>query len=771
MIRLKIWTIIKQMHCMLFFIFVLFSACSLTNLAYADKKLESVTLQLKWFHQFQFAGYYAALEKGFYEDEGLDVTILERDLKFNPVDQVLNGSADFGVTNSELLLHYLKGKPVVLLSSIFQHSPLVFLSKTSPLVHSPHGFFGKKVLMNSASQDIELRSMLQREEISLNEIDLIDKYASPEDYLDPDIDIIAAYITNEPYYLNINNIPYSTIYPSTYGVDFYGDSLFTSLKRTKKNPDQVRRFVRASLKGWKYALEHQSELIEIIINKFGSLKSKNHLIYEAGKVKELISADLVKIGHTNPGRWQSIANSFEDLEMISNSEDFSNFFFDPNVGRYEIEKNTVTYISLLFLLFVVILFFMLALTRKLKIEVNTRIDIEERLKKSEQYYRSLFQNTGAATIIINENMLIKHCNDNFAILYGRKREDIEKTITLKDFVADEDIHRICRYHEARSRDSKSVPNRYDFKFVSADGEFKNIHVYIDLISGSTDRVASLIDMTEKVKTQEILIQTEKMISVGGLAAGMAHEINNPLAGILHGSQNILRRLSPDYKNNTKIASDVGCTFEDINSYLEQRGVLRMIRGIQSSGERAAEIVKNMLEFSRRSDSGRTSCDLNSIFEDTIDIVSCDYDLIKKYDFKHTQIIRDYAEESHMVSCFKTEIEQVLLNLIKNAAYAMYEISHQRSPKLTLRTKVEKEFIIIEVEDNGPGMPEDVRKRVFEPFFTTKLPGSGTGLGLSVSYFIITQNHKGLFEVESEVGKGTKFSIKLPRIRSIPIKNG
>lgn len=748
---------------MLLLLFVLFSTCSITSQAYANKKLEKVTLQLKWFHQFQFAGYYAALEKGFYEDEGFDVTLLERDLRFNPVDQVINGNADFGVTNSELLLHYLKGKPVVLLASIFQHSPLVFLSKTSPLVHSPHGFFGKKVLMSSAPQDIELKSMLQREEISLNELDLIDKFATPEDYLNPDIDIIATNLTNQPYYLDINNIPYSTIYPSTYGVDFYGDSLFTSQKRAKNNPDQVRRFVKASLKGWKYALDHQSELIEIIINKFGSLKSKEHLIYEADKVKGLISADLVKIGHTNPGRWQTIADSFEELEMISNPQDLNNFFFDPNIGRYEIKKETVIYISLLFLIFVIILFFMLALTRKLKIEVNTRKDIEERLKKSERYYRSLFHNTGTATVILGENSYIKHCNSNFADLCGLEIDEIENKAKWTDFVSYDELARMQQYHMSRDSDEDPAPNAYEFKFIRANGEIRNINVYVERISGSTDRVASLIDLTEKVKTQEILIQTEKMVSVGGLAAGMAHEINNPLAGILHGTQNILRRLSPDYKNNLKVASEIGCTFEDINSYLEQRGVLRMIRGIQSSGTRAAEIVKNMLEFSRRSDSRRTSCDLNNIFEDIIDIVSCDYDLIKKYDFKHTQIVKEYADVSQMVSCFKTEIEQVLLNLIKNAAFAMYETSHLRSPKLTLRTKIEKEFIIIEVEDNGPGMPEDVRKRVFEPFFTTKSPGSGTGLGLSVSYFIITQNHNGLFEVESEVGKGSKFSIKLPKI--------
>ncbi|WP_432736398.1 ABC transporter substrate-binding protein [Maridesulfovibrio sp. FT414] len=728
----------------------------------ASAKQDNVTLQLKWFHQFQFAGYYAALEKGFYTEEGLDVTIIERDLSFNPVDLVLEEKADFGVSNSAILLDYLQGKDVVLLASVFQHSPLVFLSKTPPLLHSPHDFKGKTVLMSTATQDIELISMLRKERIALSSLALIDRFATPEDYFDPEIDVIAAYLTNQPYYLEEKEVPYSIIYPSTYGIDFYGDTLFTSRKQVINNPERVRKFLRASLKGWAYALSHTEELIDIIINKFGSLKSKEHLRFEAAAIQKLVQPDLVKIGHINPKRWENICDYFHEDVNTLKKRDLSSFYFDPTEGSVVMKKETAIYISSLFTITIIILCFTVYIARKLKNEIHQKMLFEKKLTKSEKYYRSLFENTGTATVILGEDFTIKRCNNNFIELSGYSKTEIENKMKWTEFVSLEDLARMREYALSRKAGNMSVPTSYDFKFMRRSGEIRNIHVFVGLIDDSTDRVASLVDMTEKVKTQDLLIQTEKMLSVGGLAAGMAHEINNPLAGILQGAQNILRRISPANKANIEIAHKQGCSCDQIYNYMEERGIVRMLEGIQNSGERAAVIVKNMLDFTRRNEAGMTSCNLNELIEGILDIISCDYDLKKKYDFRHTEIIKDFKNDLALVACYRIEIEQVLLNLIKNAAYAMYETSKVRAPRLILRTQQDAKYVTVEVEDNGPGITNEVRRRIFEPFFTTKSPGFGTGLGLSVSFFIITQNHKGVFEVDSEVGKGSKFIFKLPR---------
>ena len=285
-------------------------------------------------------------------------------------------------------------------------------------------------------------------------------------------------------------------------------------------------------------------------------------------------------------------------------------------------------------------------------------------------------------------------------------------------------------------------------------------------NGQAYRVAGIAeDITERKKTQEIMIQTEKMMSVGGLAAGMAHEINNPLGGVLQGTQNVIRRLAPDLKANLDTAEETGINLQELQQYLEKRGILSILSGIRYSANKAAEIISNMLQFSRKSESNRAPTNLVRLLDRVLKMAVQDYDLEKKYDFKNIDIVKEFGTDIPLIPCTETEIEQVILNLLKNSAQAMEENGNHESPRITLRCYNDRNWASIEVEDNGPGMDESTRKRAFEPFFTTKPVGTGTGLGLSVSYMIITENHNGALEVESEPGQGTKFIIKLPLTRA------
>ncbi len=275
-------------------------------------------------------------------------------------------------------------------------------------------------------------------------------------------------------------------------------------------------------------------------------------------------------------------------------------------------------------------------------------------------------------------------------------------------------------------------------------------------------VIRIEDVTTRAQLEEIMIQTEKMMSVGGLAAGMAHEINNPLGGILQSAQNIERRTDPGLAANRDAAAEVGTDIGAVRAYMERRGILRMLAGIADSGRRAAAIVSNMLNFSRRSSSQHAPCDLHALIENVLVLASSEYDLKKRYDFRKIEIIKDFDPQLPPVPCTATEIEQVMLNLLKNAAQAMNSmVPPPPHPTLTISTRAAARHAEIRVRDNGPGIPREDRKRIFEPFFTTKAPGDGTGLGLSVSYFIVTNNHKGAFAVESEPGAGAEFIIRLP----------
>jgi signal transduction histidine kinase len=266
----------------------------------------------------------------------------------------------------------------------------------------------------------------------------------------------------------------------------------------------------------------------------------------------------------------------------------------------------------------------------------------------------------------------------------------------------------------------------------------------------------------------MMVQSEKMLSVGGLAAGMAHEINNPLGAILHNVQNIRRRLSLELPKNLEFASEAGIDLPTINRYLQGREVPQLLDGIQQAGARAAKIVTHMLSFSRRSTRQMAPCDLPALIDQAVEIASSDFDLTLGFDFRGQNITRQFDPRLGQVPGTANELEQVLLNLLKNAAQAI----HQRAPggepgHIILRTRLNPPWAEIQVEDNGIGMPESVRKRTFEPFFTTKEIGQGTGLGLSVSYFIITNNHKGQMEVHSTQGVGTCFTLRLPLESTLP----
>jgi len=310
--------------------------------------------------------------------------------------------------------------------------------------------------------------------------------------------------------------------------------------------------------------------------------------------------------------------------------------------------------------------------------------------------------------------------------------------------------------EARPVVRDKIPRRKDGRTT-----YSIIEVFPLSASGGTGVVVRIADVTDRVRMEDMMVQTEKMMSVGGLAAGMAHEINNPLGGILQGVQNVSRRLLEDLPSNTSVAEDVGIPLKSVRAYMTSRGVPAILEGIRECGLRAARIVANMLEFSRSSESSRAACDVVGLLERALELAESDYSLKKKYDFRKIHLEKDYAPDLPLVHCSATEIEQVFLNLLRNAAQAMGNHQGNFTPRLKLSVRLDGSWIRIEVADNGQGMDEATRRRIFEPFFTTKEVGEGTGLGLSVSYFIISRNHGGSFAVESEPGQGAAFIIRLP----------
>ena len=388
-------------------------------------------------------------------------------------------------------------------------------------------------------------------------------------------------------------------------------------------------------------------------------------------------------------------------------------------------------------------------------------------------------------IALLQNYLFNIINSMPSILVGvNKRQQVtqwnlqaqmETGIRLEDAVGKDVIELLPRLSQnmdqiAESIVSKQVKTSLKNSFQKkGDIQYEDIIIYPLITNGVDGAVIRMDNITDQVLLEEMMIQSEKMLSIGGLAAGMAHEINNPLAGMMQNTQVVYQRLSGDIPANNKVAEELGLKMGSIKEFMSRRGILETLEMINKTGGRAAKIITNMLSFARKSDTVFKANDLAALLLDTVELAKNDYDLKKQYDFKKICIETEFDPDIPRVLCDEGKIQQVFLNLFKNGAHAMHDISNpQKESRFILRLKKETNMVRIEVEDNGPGMNEDIQKRLFEPFFTTKEAGKGTGLGLSVSYFIIANDHKGKMYVKSTPGKCTTFIIQLPYFDGIDL---
>jgi PAS domain S-box-containing protein len=295
------------------------------------------------------------------------------------------------------------------------------------------------------------------------------------------------------------------------------------------------------------------------------------------------------------------------------------------------------------------------------------------------------------------------------------------------------------------------------------GHYVDIIIYPLELPDYKGAVIRIDDVTDRVLMEDRLVQSEKMTSVVGLVEGMAHEINNPLGGIIQGAQNVIRRLSPELPKNVETAAEHGIDLIKVQDYINERQIPKFLEGIRSSGKRAADIVSYMLQFSQVHHAPKESRNLAKLLDSLLETITSSEEYKVSSLLNDIEFVKDYDETLPDVPCISSEIEQVMRNLVRNAIQAVTGQDQKETPKIIIRTRHEptRNMILIEVEDNGIGMDETIQRRVFEPFFTTKPPGEGTGLGMAVSYFLVTVAHQGLMDVESEPGRGTVFSMRLP----------
>ena len=397
------------------------------------------------------------------------------------------------------------------------------------------------------------------------------------------------------------------------------------------------------------------------------------------------------------------------------------------------------------------------INEKLASEITIRRSIETQLTHTQSILDSIIDSMPSALFTLDNKGYIIQCNQQAADWLNCDRHPLVGK-QLSNYINElTDFNDLIR----QSLSDNSVKKIERIQLSLPIGSFPaDITLYPLKDNNLNGLVIRIDDISQRQKMEEVIMQTEKMKSVGGLAAGMAHEINNPLGAILQGIQNIKRRIQVENDKNMEIAKVYDLDLTSMTGYLEQRQIIKFLNNIQDAGQRAASIVSNMLQFSRGTQKQLSQTHIKDLIERTLDLAHADLEL------KNIEIQLADIDESLMFHCIPSELEQVILNLLQNSAQALshYQPNHPDKnwvPHINLSATQDAKHTYINVKDNGPGIAKDVRRRIFEPFFTTKDIGAGTGLGLSVSYFIITAHHNGQLDIESKPGEGACFTLKIP----------
>ena len=307
--------------------------------AFSNPPLKKVTLQLSWFDQFQFAGYYMAKEKGFYKDAGFDVEIIPFRFGLDIPKDVEEGKTDFAIGRETLILERASGKSIVALYALFQVSPIILIAKESSNIKSIRDFMGKRIMATiDDASEVSLKAMFNASHLSNKAYTFIEHSHNIQDLVDEKVDIISAYISKAPFDLKQENVPYRVFSPSEHGFDMYSDFLFTSEKLIKENHDMVVAFKEASLKGWQYAYSHIDESVDVIFEKYNSQKlSKEALSYEGEELKKLSFYQTETLGKIEKNQLQRIYDLYNVMGFISKQMKIESFVLN-NFGELTKEE-------------------------------------------------------------------------------------------------------------------------------------------------------------------------------------------------------------------------------------------------------------------------------------------------------------------------------------------------------------------------------------------------------------------------------------------------
>lgn len=312
-------------------------------------KLEKVSLQLSWLHQFEYAGYYAAKEKGFYRNVGFDVEFKEMDFekKDSVIKDVLSGKTTYAIDYSSITKAFLLGEPIVFVANFFKHSPLVLAVQKD--IRVPTDLIGKRFMGgNDALENTAILFMLNEFKIKGTDFINVPQTFNLDSFINKQVDATTIFLTNQTYFLDKIGYQYNIINPEKYGSEFYVNNLFTSKRELLNNPFRVRAFRNATIKGWEYALKNKEEIIDLILKKYNTQnKTKDELLYEAHNIEMLMLPKVYPIGSIDSKRVKRMAEKYVQLGLIPKDVDmtFNDFIYDTAKSNLKFSDKELNYLK------------------------------------------------------------------------------------------------------------------------------------------------------------------------------------------------------------------------------------------------------------------------------------------------------------------------------------------------------------------------------------------------------------------------------------------
>ncbi|PLA73552.1 hypothetical protein CYQ88_10620 [Hydrogenovibrio sp. SC-1] len=692
----------------------------------ASSELIPVKLQLKWLHQFQFAGYYASVEKGFYKDVGLDVTLIAANAELDPVSEVMSGNADFGVGTSELLLRRAQGEKVVVLGVIFQYSPLVLIAKRDKVFKTLYDIMQQPIAIESGSSEIVAYLKSRGIEVHQVEIEGHDFYI--EKLIKGEIAAQTAYTTTEPYLMDQLGIEYQLFSPRSVGIDFYGDNLFTTEAMIANRPQRVRAFKAASLKGWEYAMTHPEEIIELIKKKYSPHSSVEALRYEAQEMAHLMKVDVIHPGYMNEGRWQSIVNVYTEAKMLPNDFELDPFLYSDTESPIDLTPYYIA-IGLFFVVLLVALGTLIYIFR-----------IKKQLMHSRHNYQNMLELAPLPFIVLGKDKGICEWNQAAQQLFGWQKDEILGCRITRLF-DDEPVHDNIEKALKSALERKSFISQVNNNTTQSGETIQclwHIGPRYNLYNQVDGVICIVKDMTESAKLERALKQSkedaEQTLADHQQFLSMAsHEFRTPLAIISQNVQLILLHMKNNQPIPQKVLDRINRAITRTTEFMDKVYIADRFNS-DAWQLNASEIVLSQL--------------FESVLEEHHSL------------FPARTIVFQNPDnfEKCMTVYWDGDLIQVALNnLLSNAIkYSPDDLD------ITLSVSRTDEGIKIVVRDQGDGIDAKLQNKLFGKYVrSNKVSGTtGTGMGLYIVNHIVTLHH-GTISLLNHPEGGLEVSVLLP----------